>query len=184
MTLSNTFYKELNRLTLKKHSMNTQSTNLFIVDDNPLVVTGLKSFLINKFGGSLNIQTFNTGASAIKEVNKDTCIVILDYYLKNENGNDVLKAIKVINPKTEVIMLTSNEDMAVAIDSFRKGASDYIVKGNSSRKKVYSQVYKKLTGPIIRMGKEFGFSKFTAIYLATFILMGIVVLIVMNVLPK
>lgn len=164
--------------------MKTQCLNLFIIDDNPLVVTGLRSFLTNKFGGSLNIRTFNTGASAVKEVNKDTCMVILDYHLENENGNDVLKAIKKVNPKTEVIMLTSNEDVAVAIDSFRKGASDFIVKGSSSWTRIFTHVYTTLTDPIIRMGREFGFSKFTAIFLATFILMGIIVIIVINVLPK
>ncbi|MBC7863698.1 MAG: hypothetical protein IAF38_12035, partial [Bacteroidia bacterium] len=48
--------------------MSTQSLNLFIVDDNQLMVTGLRNYLTNKFGEHINISTFYTGESALKKV--------------------------------------------------------------------------------------------------------------------
>ncbi len=163
--------------------MNNQGLNLFIVDDNPVVVIGLRNFLKSNFGTSLNISTFLTGESAIKKISKDTDIVILDYYLPDENGNEVLVKIKEINPKTEVIMLTSNQDVKAAVESFRNGANDYVIKGDKAFKKVIKLVYKALTDPIIRMGREFGFSKFVAIFLTSFIFVGLTVFLFLKVIP-
>lgn len=155
--------------------METQGQNLFIVDDNNLMVSTLKQFLQNRFGVSVNISTFNDGESCLEKVDKNTQIVILDYYMEGQNGLEILKAIKAINPKTEVIMLSSNEDMAVAIETFRAGANDYIVKGTGSWRKITKLVEHIITEPIRIMVREFGVSKFTAIFLFTFIIMGLTV---------
>jgi DNA-binding NarL/FixJ family response regulator len=152
--------------------MNTQGLNLFIVDDNQLMVTGLRNYLDNRFGTNLNISTFYTGESAIEKVDKDTNIVILDYYLKGENGNDVLESIKKINPKTEVIMLSSNEDIGIAIESFRKGAMDYVIKGDKSWKKIISLIHEIIVYPVRIMVREFGVNKFMAVFLLTFVCVG------------
>lgn len=155
--------------------METQGQNLFIVDDNNLMVSTLKQFLQNRFGVSVNISTFNDGESCLEKVDENTQIVILDYYMEGQNGVEILKAIKEKNPKTEVIMLSSNEDMAVAIESFRAGANDYIVKGTGSWRKITKLVEHIITEPIRIMVREFGVSKFTAIFLLTFIIMGLTV---------
>ena len=157
--------------------MKSQALNLFIVDDNQLMVIGLRNYLSTRFGNNLNISTFHTGASALEKVDGDTSIVIMDYFLDNENGNDVLKSIKKINPNTEVIMLSSNEDMGVAIDAFRNGATDYVVKGKKSWKKISSLVYQIITYPLHIMVKEFGINKYIAMFLLTFIAMGIGIVI-------
>jgi len=163
--------------------MNTQGLNLFIIDDNQLMATGLKIYLNNRFGTNLNISTFNTGVSALKEVDKNTGIVILDYQLEGENGNDILKSIKRINPNTEVIMLSSNEDIATAIDSFRNGATDYVVKGEKAWKKVTSLVYGVITYPVRIMVREWGLNKYIAIFLLTFVIMGIIAYLSVEYIP-
>lgn len=159
--------------------MNTQGLNLFIVDDNPLMVEGLRKYLDTKFGKELNISTFNSGKSALQNIDNNTGIVILDYYLNGENGNEVLKSIKEKNPKTEVIMLTSNDDIAVAIESFRKGAKDYVVKGEKAGRKLTKLIYDIISYPINVLMREFGVTKFVAIFLLTFVTMGIIVLVVL-----
>ena len=77
-------------------------------------------------------------------------------------------------------MLSSNEDIGVAIDSFRSGATDYVVKGANSWKKLSSAIYKVITYPIRVLVKEFGVNKFLAIFLLTFVLLGAVVLIALK----
>ncbi len=74
--------------------METQGTNLFIVDDNRLLATDLKHYLQNRFGNDLQISTFDDGESCLLRVNNDTHIVILDYLLEGENGLEILKSIK------------------------------------------------------------------------------------------
>lgn len=163
--------------------MNTQGLNLFIIDDNQLAATGLKIYLNNRFGTNLTISTFNTGASALTEVDANTAIVILDYQLEGENGNDILKSIKKINPTTEVIMLSSNENIATAIESFRNGATDYVVKGEKAWKKVTSLVYGVITYPVRIMVREWGLNKYLALFILTFVVMGIVAYLSVQYIP-
>ncbi len=113
-----------------------QGINLFIVDDNPLVIADLKNYLENRFKTGINISSFGNGESCLNKMDKDTHIVVLDYFMEGKNGMEVLKSIKALNPKTEVIMLTSNEDVAVAIESFRTGAKDYVIKGMGAWRKI------------------------------------------------
>lgn len=155
--------------------MNTQGLNLFIVDDNALVLSSLRNYLNGRFGKDLNISTFNSGANALQKVDKNTSVVILDYYLEGENGNEILQSIKKINPKTEVIMFSSNEEIGVAIDSFRKGATDYVIKGDNGWKKISHIVLDIITYPVRILVKEFRVTKFVAIFLLTFVVMGAVV---------
>jgi DNA-binding NtrC family response regulator len=161
--------------------MQAQGLNLFIVDDNTSMVTALKQYLQNRFGISVQISTFSDGESCLEKVDEQTHIVILDHFLEGKNGVEVLKSIKMINPKTEVIMLSSNEDMAVAIESFRAGATDYVVKGPSSWKKITKLVNHIITAPIRIIVKEFGVSKYMAIFLLTFVIMAIVVFSVLHI---
>jgi len=160
--------------------METHGMNLFIVDDNRLMVTDLKHYLQNRFGNSIQISTFSDGESCLEKVDQKTHIVILDYFLEGKNGLETLKSIKKINPKTEVIMLSGNEDVGLAIETFRAGAKDYVVKGQGSRKKIIKLVNFIITEPIRIMVREFGVSKFTAIFLMTFITMGLVVVLVLH----
>jgi DNA-binding NtrC family response regulator len=155
--------------------MATQGINLFIVDDNNLIVAGLKNYLQTRFGTAITISTFSDGESCLEKVDATTNIVILDYFLDGKNGLDVLKSIKAISPKTEVIMLSGNEDVALAIETFREGAKDFVIKGNGSWKKITSLVYHIITEPIRLLVREFGVSKYVAIFFSVFVLMGIVV---------
>lgn len=164
--------------------METQRLNLFIVDDNKSMVAALKQYLQSKFGENINITTFYDGESCLEKINQYTDMVILDHFLNGKNGLEVLKEIKEINPKTEVIMLSSNEDIALAIQSFRAGATDYIVKGPSSWKKLTKLVHHIITEPIRIIVREFGVSKFMAIFLLTFLTMGAVVFFVLHNMPK
>lgn len=157
--------------------------NLFIVDDNASLANSLQQFLETKFGNELNINTFTDGESALKMVDESTNIVILDCNLNDMNSNAVLKKIKQINAKTEVIMLTSNADIEMAINAFKNGATDYVVKGKNSFGKIRLLIENIVTYPIKFLVREMKISKFLAIFLLTFITMGIVVLLVYKYVP-
>jgi DNA-binding NtrC family response regulator len=155
--------------------METNKLNLFVVDDDKSTVAMLKNYLGRRFGTSLNISTFYSGESCLKNLNDQTHIVVLDYYLTGQNGLEILRSIKKKNPNTEVIMFSNNEDVATKIESFRAGATDYVIKGKTALKKITSTVYGIITAPIRTMVKEFGVTKFMAIFLLTFVILGIVV---------
>lgn len=155
--------------------METHTTNIFIVDDNNLVLTSLKQSLEDKFQSSIQVSTFIDGESCLEKVNQVTHIVILDYFLDGENGLEILKKIKEKNPETEVIMFSSNEDVLLAIETFREGAKDYVIKGEGSLQRLSKIIQHIILAPVRLLVKEFGVSKYMAIFLLTFISMGLVV---------
>jgi len=172
-------YSQLSRMTLAeiKVKMETKKINLFIVDDNELLVTALKLYLTEKFENALIISTFHSGRECLSKITETTDVIILDYFLEDgSDGLKILKAIKQINPLTQVIMLSSNQDIELAIDAFRLGAKDYVVKGSGSWQTVRKLVGNIIKSPIRILVKEFGVSKFMAAFLVTFLAMSIVVL--------
>jgi two-component system OmpR family response regulator len=167
--------------------METQRTNIFIVDDNKLMVLSLKHYLEKKFGAGVNVSIFYEGESCLEKINKQTDIVILDYFLDGENKNaknglEILKSIKEINPQTEVILFSSNEGIAIAIEAFRAGATDYVVKGDKAWDKITSLVNKIITEPLRMMVREYGVAKFLTVFLFVFLSMGAAVYCTMKLL--
>lgn len=160
-----------------------ENQNLYIVDDSPSVAKELQQFLNNRFGQELTISIFNDGESLLKKIDVNTKIVILDYDLKGEKADQLLKSIKKINAKTEVIILSSNEDIGTAIDAFRKGAKNYIIKGEKAPRKLFSLVYKILNYPVRILVERFKISKILAIFLTYFVFIGIIVYLGMKLLP-
>jgi DNA-binding NtrC family response regulator len=155
--------------------MKTQKINLFIVDRNK-AGEELRNYLSDRFGNRVKIIVFTDGKSCLEEVESDTHIVILTCSPEDKNGLLILKSIKAANPATEVIMLSEHEDIALAIESYRAGAKDLVVKGADSEKKLTYIIRRVLMMPIRIIVKELGLSQRIAMFVMSFITVGIVVL--------
>ena len=117
--------------------------NIFIVDDNKVFTLALKADIENAFNEiPMMIHTFETGEKcmqAFKEITPE--FVILDYHLDNKyaeaaNGIQVLDWIKKENNATNVVILTVDDNIDIALKSFQHGASDYVVKTNTQFRKI------------------------------------------------
>jgi len=120
-------------------SKNKQERYIFIIDDEPIQNEMLNDFLAEKY--LYNIKVFENGEEAIKNLYLAPEIVILDYHLNGTNrealnGVDVLKQIKEKSPETQVIMLSGQDKIEVAVDTMKYGAFDYVVKGESAFSRV------------------------------------------------
>ncbi|RYD55833.1 MAG: response regulator [Sphingobacteriales bacterium] len=108
---------------------------LFLVDDEPIQNEMLKDYLAERF--LYNIKTYESGEEALKHMHLNPEIVVLDYHLSAhkpdaKNGVDILKRIKEKHSDTQVIMLSGQDKIEVAIDSMKYGAYDYVVKGETA----------------------------------------------------
>ncbi len=117
--------------------------NIFIVDDNKVFALALKADIEETFFAySPIVQLFETGEKCIEKFKVELPeIVILDYNLNTKhsdamNGVKVLEVIKKVDPETNVIMLTSEDDLDIALKSFHIGASDYVVKSETQFRKI------------------------------------------------
>jgi DNA-binding NtrC family response regulator len=161
--------------------MNRSTYNLFIVENNRTMARGLQFFLSRRFGNSLNISVFYSAEDALAKLTARTDIVVLDAELQGESGTETLKAIKRLSPLTEVVILTNNDDVLSAIESFRRGANDIVMKNSGDVwSKVSSVVYKIVTYPIHLLVREFSVNKYIALFLLTFCTMAVVVFFVLK----
>lgn len=108
---------------------------LFLVDDEPIQNEMLKDYLNERF--LFEIRIFDNGEEALQHMHLNPEIIILDYHLSAHkkdahNGIDVLKMIKDAHPDTQVIMLSGQDKIDVAIDTMKYGAYDYVIKGESA----------------------------------------------------
>lgn len=55
-------------------------------------------------------------------------VVILDHYLENTTGHDVLEQMRHFNINVPVIYITGSNEARVAIDAIKAGAADYVIK--------------------------------------------------------
>lgn len=154
--------------------MKTEELNLFIVDDDNSMLLALEQYLVSRFGGKLKISTFCDGQTCLNNINEKTDVVILDYFLKDTNGNEILRSIKERNLGTEIIMLSSNEDLETAVESFRLGAKNYIVKSSSAWRKI-SKLIQSMLGQPTGLINDFWMKKLIAIIGLTVVSIGVAI---------
>lgn len=116
----------------------TDNIKIFLVDDDKMFASALKHSLVNNNIHPHEIMTFPTGEECIKNLHKyNPEIIILDYNLNKNypdaiDGIQVLKRVKRIRPHSEVIILSSQENINVAMDTLSNGAYDYVTKDESA----------------------------------------------------
>lgn len=111
------------------------SQYIFLVDDEPIQNEMLKDYISERF--QYQIKTYESGESAIKDLNLKPAVIVLDFHLNAhlpnaQNGVEVLKKIKELNPEAHVIMLSGQDKLDVAVDSMKYGAYDYVIKGETA----------------------------------------------------
>src|SRR4051812_42625427 len=101
-------------------------TRIFIVEDNEVFRLALKGDIETAFPNKeIDIHSFETGELCMLEFKKEKPqVVILDYNLNSKhtdaaNGINVLDWIKKEDKETNVIMLTSQDNIEIALKSFK-----------------------------------------------------------------
>jgi two-component system OmpR family response regulator len=108
---------------------------LFLVDDDQVFLKSLEIEFLQH--ADFAVETFATGELCIKNLSHAPDVIILDYFLnsidKNAmNGIDTLDKIKAFNPDIEVIMLSAQDKIDVAIQCIHHRAFDYVVKSETA----------------------------------------------------
>ncbi|MFT5820499.1 MAG: DNA-binding NtrC family response regulator [Crocinitomix sp.] len=116
----NVFYK------LKSLVKKPRKKTLFIVDDDELYSVFLR-YKLSK-SQDFDIFMYKDGQSVIEDISKAPDVLILDYKLVKMTAEVVLKEFKKRSPRTQVIILSSQENIDVALNLFEMGIEDYVVK--------------------------------------------------------
>lgn len=162
-----------------------ESNNLFIVEGSPLTSIRLVNYLEEKMGRTLTL--FSNTEKALKHINKNTKLVIIDSSLEEKKANVLQNRIKKINQATEVIRLSvagAHKYDVTVLGSIFKGIWDYGNKGNTNLRGFIALVSKIVNYPIEILIKKWSFNKLLAILMIHFAFIGIVyfvfILIIIN----
>jgi serine phosphatase RsbU (regulator of sigma subunit) len=93
---------------------------VLLVDDDDMVLAGLKRQLRNQF----SIDTALSGEDALKQVreNGPYAVIVSDFMMPGMNGIEFLSRVKKTNPDTVRMMLTGTADMPTAIRAVNEGS--------------------------------------------------------------
>jgi len=95
------------------------------------------------------VTTAFSGAEALEQIERfNFDLVILDVYLPDQGGLEVLQQIKKLKPLTEVLMLTGHAEVETAIQGMKAGAFDFLLKPAESEEliaKINQAYHRKLS---------------------------------------
>ncbi len=108
--------------------MQQKNITTIIVEDDPMVLEINKQF-VEKVEGFSVVGVAQSGEDALKLLKTiKPQLVILDIYLPDLSGIDVLKEMRSTGYPADVIMITAARDAETIKEVLRYGAIDYIVK--------------------------------------------------------
>ncbi len=102
---------------------------IFIVEDDVMIASLMKQSLSKS--GDHEISHFQTGEECMNNLHEKPDIVTIDYNLPGINGLDLMEKVKTFDQGIMVIVVSGQEDMNVVVDTYKKGASDYIMKNDN-----------------------------------------------------
>lgn len=99
-----------------------------IVEDDPMV-RQINSKFLNKIKG-FSLEKAVANLSEAKEflTNNNVDLILLDVFLPNENGIDLLKWLRKNEISSDVILITADKSIDRIKDAFRYGVVDYLIK--------------------------------------------------------
>lgn len=125
-----------------------KEVNVVIVEDNEYynkVLTKYVSTICNEKanpGLTFNIKSYHNAHNAIEELKDNTDVMLLDYYLENEDEADELTGAHVLDEVNKhcedckVIMISEQDNPVITDELKEKGITEYIDKNISSKNRV------------------------------------------------
>ena len=158
----------------------TKNPLIFIVDDNIVYKDIIVGYLKQK--NFKNIRAFTSAEECLKEMHSKPDIVILDYLFQDTNGIEILRKVQKEYPQTDVIFLSGQNDVEVAVNIMKLGVSDYIIKNEKAPEHLVNSIehlVKSVKRTKIRKGFQIGVFGFFAI-----LFLIILILILMSIFIK
>src|SRR6476619_2981242 len=104
----------------------SQNGEVFVVDDDPMVLNALTVFLSRE---GYQVAGFSDGASFLEAARSRTPIcIILDVQMPGMTGLDILKELKAQDYPAPIFIVSGSGDIPMAVEAIKNGAFDFIEK--------------------------------------------------------
>jgi len=146
--------------------VNEDPFKVFIVEDNEWYNKLLRHNIT--LNPDFQVESYLNAKDCLANLHKMPDVITLDYRLPDMSGLELLKKIKQENPSIQVILVSEQEDIEVAVKLLKSGAYDYIVKSNEIKDRLLNtlnnikndkRVRKELTALKKEVQKKYDFQK-------------------------
>jgi diguanylate cyclase (GGDEF)-like protein len=109
--------------------------NVLLIEDNPGDARLIREMIAEEPEAPFVVQVVERLAAGLERLSGggDTALVILDLSLPDSFGLDTFAKVYAHSPAVPIIVLTSNDDDALALAAVKQGAQDYLVKSRLDR---------------------------------------------------
>lgn len=108
--------------------MTAKHLSILLIEDLPSDVLFINEIIKDIPNIKFKITSVNTLNEALKSLDENFDIILLDLNLPDSKGLETFKAISEKSNDTPLIILTVIEDRSLMIDAVRTGAQDYLIK--------------------------------------------------------
>jgi DNA-binding NtrC family response regulator len=123
---------------MEKKMISKERAKIFVVDDDPYIAEMYTQTLQNL--GCRNVTVYRDGESCVKDIHTNPDLIFLDQNMNALSGIRVLKIIRKFEYTTNVVLITSDESVGLAMEAIRYGAHDYIIKGLSDQERIHEVI--------------------------------------------
>lgn len=116
------------------------SLTIFIVEDDPWYGEMLKHSL--GLNPDYKPVVFKSGKECLQHLRLKPDVVTVDFGLPDMDGISLMEQIHAVDKSIPVIAISGQEDIAVAIDILKKGASDYVIKNEHTKELLWNCLLK------------------------------------------
>lgn len=125
----------------KTNKTNSMSlVKIFIVEDDPWFGELLKHHL--SLNPDYELHLFVTAKDCLNNMHIRPDIVCVDYGLPDMTGDILLQKIHEINKNIPGIVISGQEDVAVAVNFLKSGVKDYIIKDDNTKDILWNSIIK------------------------------------------
>jgi DNA-binding NtrC family response regulator len=111
---------------------------IFVVEDDPWYRKIMLHFL--SLNDEYEVSAYSTANELLTNMYLNPDLVCIDFHLPDMSGNELLKKILSKNPHLPVIVVSSQDDINVAVELLKMGARDYIVKDEHTREHLWKSI--------------------------------------------
>ena len=120
---------------------------LLIVDDHPMMRTGLAQLIDNETDLEVCAEADNAGQALDIAVREALDLILLDISLPDKNGLELIKDIRALKPALPILVVSMHDESLYAERVLRAGGRGYIMKQEGG-KKLLQAVRQVLSGQI------------------------------------
>jgi DNA-binding NtrC family response regulator len=139
---------------------------IFIVEDDPWYGEILEYHL--SLNPDYSISRFTNGKDCLASLHKKPDLITIDFSLPDYNGDKLYQKIKEIDDSVPVIVISGQDEIAIAVNLLKMGVADYLIKDDNTKDILWNAVTKiKETGKLKKevaylkeeLGQKFSFDR-------------------------